>query len=493
MQNGVMIQYFHWYTPGGVLWKEVKEKAKYLSEIGITAAWLPPAFKASAGSPSVGYDVYDLYDLGEFEQKGTLATKYGTKQEYLGAIEALHQNGVQAIADIVLNHKAGGDEKEAVMAIVVDENDRNKPIDEPHEIEAFTKFHFAGRNKKYSEFEWNFQCFTGTDYDARTETSGIFKFVSEYGNDWQQMISDEKGNYDYLMFCDVDFRNPALLSELDGWGAWYVNETHVDGVRLDAVKHISPEFYKNWLGNLRTNVQKEIFAVGEYWAPGELALLITYLEATDYTMSLFDSALHHNLHRASTSGSDFNMSTILDNSLMLSKPAFAVTLVDNHDTQPLQALAAPVEHWFKPLAYALILLREEGYPCVFYPDLYGAQYTDKGDDGNDHEIFLNRVDEIEALLFARQNYAYGEQRVYFDHENCIGFTRGGDEEHAGLAVLMSNGDGGEKMMEVGAAYAGKNFKDLLGKVEQNVTIGEDGSGIFTCNAGSVSVWVVAED
>ncbi|MDI8752022.1 hypothetical protein MJH54_31455, partial [Salmonella enterica subsp. enterica serovar Montevideo] len=41
----------------------------------------------------------------------------------------------------------------------------------------------------------------------------------------------------------------------------------------------------------------------------------------------------------------------------------------NHDTQPLQALEAPVEPWFKPLAYALILLRENGVPSVFYPDL----------------------------------------------------------------------------------------------------------------------------
>jgi hypothetical protein len=36
-------------------------------------------------------------------------------------------------------------------------------------------------------------------------------------------------------------------------------------------------------------------------------------------------------------------------------------------TPSLQALEAPVEAWFKPLAYALILLRENGVPSVFYP------------------------------------------------------------------------------------------------------------------------------
>ena len=49
------------------------------------------------------------------------------------------------------------------------------------------------------------------------------------------------------------------------------------------------------------------------------------------------------------------------------------TLVMNHDTQPYQALEAPIEPFFKPLAYALILLRSSGYPCLFYGDLYGIK------------------------------------------------------------------------------------------------------------------------
>src|SRR5689334_16586261 len=103
MQNGTMIQYFHWYISNdGNFWKELSQNAPQLAALGITAAWLPPAFKAAAGSHSVGYDVYDLYDLGEFDQKGTVRTKYGTKEEYLAAVQALHDAGIQVIADIVL-------------------------------------------------------------------------------------------------------------------------------------------------------------------------------------------------------------------------------------------------------------------------------------------------------------------------------------------------------------------------------------------------------
>lgn len=45
--------------------------------------------------------------------------------------------------------------------------------------------------------------------------------------------------------------------------------------------------------------------------------------------------------------------------------------------------------WFKPLAYVLILLRRDGYPCIFYADYFGAHYQDAGDDGEDHEVFVN--------------------------------------------------------------------------------------------------------
>ena len=44
--------------------------------LGVTALWLPPAYKGAGGDKDVGYGVYDLYDLGEFNQKGSVPTKY---------------------------------------------------------------------------------------------------------------------------------------------------------------------------------------------------------------------------------------------------------------------------------------------------------------------------------------------------------------------------------------------------------------------------------
>lgn len=489
--NGTMMQYFHWYYPAEeTLWIKVKQEAGRLAGLGINALWLPPAYKSTVGGVSNGYDVYDIYDLGQFDQKGSVRTKWGTKRQYNAAIKALHQAGIQAYVDIVLNHMGGADETERITVRKVNPDNRTEFISDPFEIEAHTKFTFPGRKGKYSKFIWDHKCFTGVDYAEDLKEMGIFSILNEYGDGWEEVLDHEKGNYDYLMYCDIEFRNAAVRDELKRWGRWYLKETGFDGVRLDAIKHMVPRFFNEWLDDLRS-VKPDLFAVGEYWAPGDLQQLLHYIEATGGRMSLFDAPLHRNFHEASKAGHEFDLTKIFDSTLVAANPALAVTLVENHDTQPLQSLEAPVEKWFKPLAYSLILLREAGYPCIFYPDLYGAHYIDKGPDGNDHEIFLDTCEHLDKLLCARKLFSYGPQRDYFDHPNCIGWTREGigDQPGSGCAVLLSNGDEGFKNMEIGKPHAGKIFVDYLEKHPAEVTINEDGWGEFHVPAGSVSVWV----
>ncbi len=160
--NGVMIQYFHWYHPGD-LWNEFADRVILLKDLGFTAAWLPPATKGDLGTEGRGYDLYDLYDLGEFDQKGGVPTIYGTREEYLNAIEKAHEAGISVYADIVLNHRMGGDENEWITVHEVDENNRNNIISEPFDVSANTRFTFPARKGKYSDFIWNYRCFSGID------------------------------------------------------------------------------------------------------------------------------------------------------------------------------------------------------------------------------------------------------------------------------------------------------------------------------------------
>jgi alpha-amylase len=492
MQNGTMMQYFHWYYPeDGSLWKKVAKEAPYLASIGISAVWLPPAYKGTEGSHSIGYDVYDLYDLGEFKSKGSIRTKYGTKAEYLTAIKTLHRHHIQVYVDIVVNHLGGGDETEKIQAVRMNPDNRNELIGEPEEIAAFTRFTYPQRRGKYSGFQWDHSCFSGVDYDHKHKKNGIFNIINEYGIEWEEMLTDEKGNYDYLMFCDVEFRNPAVREELKRWGQWYHELTHFDGVRLDAVKHIAPQFYNEWLAWMRQIAGRELFAVGEYWAPGNLSLLEKYIAATDGKISLFDATLQHRLHTASKCGDQYDLQTIFHDTLVATHPRLAVTLVANHDTQPLQALEAPVEPWFKPLAYALILLREKGYPCIFYPDLYSAEYTDKGQDGNNYHILMPALASLPLMCKLRKLASYGPEHDYFDHPNCVGWTREGEADlpTSGCAVVMSNGDPGNKFMYIGKQHSGKRFVDALQNETEAIVIDKNGEAEFYCPGGSVAVWV----
>ena len=481
MENQTLMQYFEWYLPDdGQHWNRLAEDAPNLAAKGIRKVWMPPTFKGT-GSNDVGYGVYDLFDLGEFDQKGTVRTKYGLKEEYLRAIEVLSQNGIEAIADVVLNHKAAADYKERFTVVEVDPNDRNVEISEPFEIEAWMHFAFPGRKKAYNDFEWHWYHFTGTDYDAKNNKSGIFLIQGD-NKGWadDELVDNENGNYDYLMYADIDFKHPEVIQNLYDWAHWFIESTGVHGFRLDAVKHIDSFFMKNFIRDITEKYGDDFYVFGEFWNSDEKANN-DYLENIDYRFDLVDVKLHHNLFDASKSGADYDLRTIFDQTLAKNHPESAVTFVDNHDTQRGQALESTVEEWFKPAAYALILLREAGLPCVFYGDYYGIS----GEFAQ--ESFQELLDK---LLDIRLNLAYGEQIDYLDDANCIGWTRQGKDDGQPIAVLINNDQATSKSMLVGTEWAGREFSDYLGNSSQIVTIDDQGWGEFPVEEKSVSVWSV---
>ncbi len=484
--NGTMMQAFHWDIPSdGTLWTELKQKAEDLAKAGFTALWLPPAYKGQAGGYDVGYGTYDWFDLGEFDQKGSVRTKYGTKDELFATIAALKDRGIQVYADAVFNHKDGGDETERVRATAYSPDDRLNPLGGPQEIEIYSRFNFPGRGDKYSSMKWSSQHFDAVNHNMLAPGNAIYLLE---GRKFDNFVSLEKGNYAFLLGCDIDFDNEQVRGELNYWGEWMIETAGVGGFRLDALKHIPSWFFVQWLDHLRAHSGQDLFTVGEYWSQ-DIGILHWYLGATAGRMSLFDVPLHYNFHRASRAGGYYDMRRILDGTLMQQQPALAVTFVENHDSQPLQALESVVEPWFKPLAYALILLRREGYPCVFYADYYGAHYRGRGRDGNEYEIWMpSHGWLIDRFMEARQKYAYGPQYDYFDHWDIIGWTRLGDKDHPkAMAVLMSDAQGGSKWMEVGKPNA--TFRDITEHVKEPVKTNESGWGEFRCKGGSVSVWV----
>lgn len=475
--NGMMLQAFQWELPSGGHWNLIHKNARMLRRLGFTAIWLPPAYKGSAGANDVGYGVYDLYDLGEFDQKGSVATKYGTAAEYRACISALRRAGLLVLADVVLNHRLGADELEHVSVRPVNPENRAAAPGEAMEADCYTRFTFPGRKGRYSRFVWDHRCFTGVDYTTQDPSHSLFLVD---GKRWADDVDAEHGNFDYLMGADVDVQNPEVKQELIRWGIWYLKNSGADAFRLDAVKHISASFLAEWLSALRRKTGKELFAVGEYWNY-DLSALETFLARTGSCMSLFDVPLHAHFNEASRSGGAYDLRNLFAGTLTDARPELSVTFVDNHDTQPGQALESWVDGWFKPAAYALILLGRSGFPCVFWGDLYGI--PSRG---------IKAVSQLPALMRLRRTGAFGEEHRYFDDADIVGLTREGTANvpGSGLAFLCTNARGGEKRMYVGSRFAGQVFRcDVGGRPP--VVIGRDGCGVFSVADGGISVYTPA--
>ena len=471
--NGTMLQFFHWdYPADGSLWDQVAGDAQALANAGITALWLPPPTKAQSGS-DVGYGTYDLWDLGEFNQKGSVRIKYGTRAQLEAAIATAHAAGLQIYIDVVFNHKGGADDWERTQGTPVNRDNRNIDIGPSREIGVWTVFNFPGRGGQYSGMQWRARHFDSVDYDQLTDTVGTIYRLAD--KQFETPVSDENGNFDFLMFSDLDMGVGEVTQELQAWGEWVVRTFNVDGFRFDAAKHIRAFFFNDWLDFVRGRFpDRELFAVGEHFT-GDPSTLTFFLDQTGRRMSLFDFPLYFNMRAASEGGGGWDMRNILNNTLVQRSPVQAVTFVDNHDTFR-EETERTIQDWFKPLAYAIILLREQGYPCVFYGDYYAVP-------GRSSQRAV-----LDALLAARRDAAYGTQTDYFDDSNLVGWTRAGDAEHPqGMAVVLSAGPGGSKRMNV--SRPNRVFRDVTGGIAGTLTSDADGFADFRCNDRSASVWV----
>ncbi|KAH8118061.1 alpha amylase [Phellopilus nigrolimitatus] len=519
-ENPLMMQFYTWESKGDDTtswWKHFEQEIPRLKELGVSHVWLPPLQKAATGKASVGYDVYDLWDLGEFEQKGTVTTRWGTKEELLRACSAAKSNGIEIIIDAVLNHKCGGDRKETVEAIPVDPKNRLVPSGQAREIEAWTAFDFPGRGEKYSTMKWDYRHFSGVDWDAKSRMNDIFYINGPGRKGWSNFVANELGNYDYLLGCDIDHRQPDVKEDLLNWGSWILQVTGATGFRMDAMKHYDRRFLREFVERTKQTLgMPKLFVVSEFWT-GDIALLEKYTRLLRGQSSFFDVPLHYNLHNASMQGPHFDLRNILKDTLVERRPWDAVTFVDNHDTEIGQSLESWVDSSFKLQAYALILLRTDGFPCVFYGDLYP-----------DQEWYDPRIGaKLELLVKARKNFAYGSITDYFQYRDCIGFARAGDERHSGCAVVLRSGIaprspqrgsadelGKEIRMKVNVAYhqvrtplasvltvsltiyvpearcSASGISGFFGGDSRRVLVSSDGSASFPCPEGSVAVWVV---
>jgi len=108
-QDPTLFQAFYWDVPAGsVWWDSLATKAADLANHGINKVWFPPPFKGASGGYDMGYGIADHFDAGEYNQYGSVDTRFGSRAQLESAMAAYHTRGVDVICDIVMNHTLGG-------------------------------------------------------------------------------------------------------------------------------------------------------------------------------------------------------------------------------------------------------------------------------------------------------------------------------------------------------------------------------------------------
>ena len=108
-QDPVLFQAFYWDVPANqVWWDSLTAVTPDLAARGVDKLWLPPPFKGASGGYDMGYGIADHFDAGEYNQYGSVPTRFGNRNQLENLINTAHGHGMDVICDIVMNHTLGG-------------------------------------------------------------------------------------------------------------------------------------------------------------------------------------------------------------------------------------------------------------------------------------------------------------------------------------------------------------------------------------------------
>ncbi|WP_207426635.1 alpha-amylase domain-containing protein [Pedobacter sp. SYSU D00535] len=303
----ILMQTFYWdVKPEGTWWDTISSKLDSWKSSGVTALWLPVVSKGQSGIHSMGYDPYDYFDFGQYDQHGSIETRFGSFAELKSLIVRAKARNFKLIADIVLNHNSGGDLEYS-----------------PYSKKSYWT-RFSPRSGKFFR---SFEDFHPNALHANDE--GVFA-------EFPDLCHHTENVKDWL------YNRP------DGIGKYYRDSLQFDGWRFDYVKGFSPSVVKSW------NAAVGGISIGEYW-DGDVNLVNNWCKAAN--SAAFDFPLMYAM-KAAFDG--LNLAELQSKGLIAANPAQAYTFVANHDVDEISVAS-------KPLAYAYIMVAE-GTPCIFYKD-----------------------------------------------------------------------------------------------------------------------------
>ncbi|WP_309719246.1 alpha-amylase family glycosyl hydrolase [Armatimonas sp.] len=356
-QPGILFQHFYYPTPElpaeRSWWKQATAQLSELAALGVWGVWHPVPSKGGSGKNSMGYDPYDYYDLGSKDQRGSVATHFGTRDEYLAYVAAAHTHGLSVIADVVLNHNIGADQAQL------------SPVQERlgwDDIPDDSKVPRDHLPPGYDPKRDNLRAWSGFNPKGRDGLRGTGRFPRDARHFHPTALHpDHKEPYHHPDFgSDFCFEaeNGYVAKSFLAWSEWFVKQSGVDGYRLDAVKLMEPEFLRDFAAATRPGS----YLVGELWDTNP-KLLADFQSRTERRMKLFDFGLYYALRDMMTNP-NFDMRELLTR--RFADRERAVMFVSNHDVDR----DSPIPRDKRGLPYA-VMMAMAGQPSIFHLDYLG--------------------------------------------------------------------------------------------------------------------------
>lgn len=431
----------NWYT-------YLAKLAPRLRALGFDGMWIPSPAKGASGGFSMGYDPFDHYDLGDKDQRGTVATKFGTKDELLRLIAVAHANGLDVYPDIVLNHMNGGAED---------------PQARGNRFKRFRYQGFAGPEsgrwaKSHNDFHPN-----GGHECTEGEICGEF-----FGGPDVCYLDPEHGGGGGGQY---------MRDQARAWMVWLTRQLDVDGYRFDAVKHFPAYVVEDLLFHAKDG-GVEFFCAGEYVVgKGEKEPIDGWATATQNRCGTFDFSYRSALLEMIGANGFFDMGGLPN--FQQGSRLKTVPFINSHDTWrgPLHDSNAGSEllPTIDPddpradLAYAAAFAID-GSPVVYYEDLIVNSGEDRRRQDPDD---LRMRDYLVNLIWAHQKLDFkdGAYRVPFQGSPDLLVL-----ERAGKALIALNDNGIAAQSAVVQTSFGPNVRlhDYGGANPDDVTT--DGEG-----------------
>lgn len=453
--NGTTIKLLTGYS-AKFHYRTLRELAESNRLSKFTSVWLPPPQKGSSGDYSTGYDPFDWFDLGTYDEKGSINTRYGSEAELKTCVNALRDRGMLPIIDLVMNHMHGG-------------------YSSLNYTSSLYRFNYQpGNHNTFEKVNTNAPP-DGNNYFNVNYKNTPFSQDQGYGNSAPIQPAD-----DAARSADINQRHPYQRQGLKNWATWVSAKAGYRGYRWDVAQNIEPWFISE---TMNYTVMKGQPGIMEYWTDiGDATVgeFKTWIELTDRRAAMFDQRLYFALQEMCNGSGDFSMARLRSEGLFAVKPQWAVTLAGDHDkTRPYGQDGKTGITKDKAMAYALILT-SEGVPMVTYNDYFLGPYYDP----NPNSIGWQGTpltNEIDRLIDARRKFA-GGSTTYPSQSNTNDLfimKRMGSATKPGCILVLNDHMSSTLSDSVNTGWASTNLVDAL---QTNITVSTDVSGNATLSA-----------